>query len=212
MTGNPGENAGAGEILRAANELFAERGFNAVSVSAIAARAGVSKANIFHHFGSKQGLYLEVLRAATRRLTGEFARLLDSDDNPEVKIERAIRGSLAVLFEDECRMRLVFREVLDSGPERAEELARDVFGREFTTLRAIFEDIQRRDGGDSRIDPSFLSYLLISANVMLLHCRHLVRHLPNGGFVDDREGYVTMLRDLLLRGVDRNCHGDDDTA
>jgi TetR/AcrR family transcriptional regulator len=208
MTGNPEEHTGSREILRAATELFAERGFDAVPISAIAERAGSSKANVFHHFGSKSGLYFAVMRGATTQLTDEFSRLLDSDLDPEVKLERAIQASLATLFEDECRTRLVFREVIEAGPERAVELAKDVFGREFTTLRALFADIQRHTDDDSGIDPSFLAYLLVSFNVMLLHCRHVIRHLPYGAFVNDREHYLEMLRDLLLRGIDRRRDGD----
>ena len=204
MTNGSGDGAGAEGILSAASELFAERGFDAVSISAIAEKAGSSKANIFHHYGSKQGLYLEVLRMATRRLTEEFSRLLDSDQEPEVKIERAIRASLSALFEDECHMRLVFREVVEADPDRAEELARDVFEREFTKLTALFEEAQHRSGGDAGLDPAFLAFLLVSTNVMFLHCRHMIRHLPYGGFVNDRERYLEMLRDLLLRGVDRH--------
>lgn len=209
MNTGSGDCAGAEGILSAAKELFAERGFNAVSISSIAEKAGSSKANIFHHFGNKQGLYFAVMRIAAERLTDEFSRLLDSDDEPEVKLEKAIRASISILSEDECRTRLVFREVLDAGPERAEELAKDVFGREFTTLRALFADIQRRAGDDSGLDPSFLAYLLVSFNVMLLHCRHVIRHLPYGAFVNDSEHYVEMLRDLFLRGIDRRQPGED---
>lgn len=208
MSVSTGESAGAEDILRAANELFAERGFDAVSISAIAERAGSSKANIFHHFGNKQGLYFAVMRAATGRLTDEFSRLLDSDDEPAAKVEQAIRASLSVLFEDECRSRLIFREVLESGPGRAEALAEGVFSKEFATLSALFADIQRQVGGEPGVDASFLAYQLISANVMLFHCGQVIRHLPGGDFVDDREHYVTMLRDLLLRGV-HYCGGGE---
>ena len=51
-------------ILEAAESLFSERGFDAVSMSDIAAAAGVCKANVFHHFTSKNELYIAVLRNA----------------------------------------------------------------------------------------------------------------------------------------------------
>lgn len=94
MNGGSVDSAGPEEILLAAKDLFVERGFEALSISAVAERAGSSKANIFHHFGSRQGLYFAVMRAATERLADEFSRLLDSDDEPSEKIERAIRVSL----------------------------------------------------------------------------------------------------------------------
>ena len=48
-------------IFCAAERLFAERGFDSVSINDVAREAGVCKANVFHHFASKQALYETVL-------------------------------------------------------------------------------------------------------------------------------------------------------
>ena len=56
-------------ILRAAERLFAERGYDATSVRTIVAKARVNQAAIDYHFAGKEGLYREVLRAAFRGLT-----------------------------------------------------------------------------------------------------------------------------------------------
>ena len=50
------------EIIRAALELFLERGFAGASLSAIAEQAGVAKSLIHHHFGSKKELWTIVKR------------------------------------------------------------------------------------------------------------------------------------------------------
>ena len=55
-----------GRIVAVASGLFARRGIDGVSIAEIALGAGVSKANVMHHFGSKDGLYaacLEVIDA-----------------------------------------------------------------------------------------------------------------------------------------------------
>jgi AcrR family transcriptional regulator len=46
-------------ILRASMDLFATRGFEGTSISAIASRAGVSRGAVFWHFGSKAALFKE---------------------------------------------------------------------------------------------------------------------------------------------------------
>ena len=56
-------------ILKAAERLFAERGYEATSVRAIVAKARVNQAAINYHFAGKEGLYRDVLRAAFRALT-----------------------------------------------------------------------------------------------------------------------------------------------
>ena len=44
-------------ILAAVMDLFAEQGVGRVSMSRIAAQAGITKSLIHHHFGSKQDLW-----------------------------------------------------------------------------------------------------------------------------------------------------------
>ncbi len=56
-------------IMKAAERLFAERGYDGTSIRAIVARARVNQAAINYHFEGKDGLYREVLRAAFRGLT-----------------------------------------------------------------------------------------------------------------------------------------------
>jgi AcrR family transcriptional regulator len=52
----PGATSSRDEILRAARRLFAEHGYEAASMRAIAAEAGVDAALLVHFFGSKAGL------------------------------------------------------------------------------------------------------------------------------------------------------------
>lgn len=61
-------------ILEEAEKQFAQRGFAGVSVNEVASAAGVCKANVFHHFASKQELYERVLA----RTCEAFGKELDS--------------------------------------------------------------------------------------------------------------------------------------
>src|SRR6516162_5211612 len=56
-------------ILKAAERLFADRGYEETSIRVIVAKARVNQAAINYHFGGKDGLYREVLRTAFRALT-----------------------------------------------------------------------------------------------------------------------------------------------
>jgi AcrR family transcriptional regulator len=49
------------QILGGAKQVFGELGFERASVDAIAARAGVSKATVYHHFEDKQALFLAAI-------------------------------------------------------------------------------------------------------------------------------------------------------
>ena len=54
------------EILRAAMETFAARGFHQGSLADVAERVGMTHAGVLHHFGSKDRLLLEVLEYRDR--------------------------------------------------------------------------------------------------------------------------------------------------
>jgi TetR/AcrR family transcriptional regulator len=63
-------------ILEAAHALFVEKGFAAVSMREIAARSGVTKSLIHHHFGSKEALWeLVKERAISAYAEGQEAEL-----------------------------------------------------------------------------------------------------------------------------------------
>lgn len=79
-----------GAILDAAEELFAANGFTAVSIRDIAQAAGANPGSISYHFGSKDGLLLEIYRRhcgpMNRRrgeLLSEALRIHDADNRLE---------------------------------------------------------------------------------------------------------------------------------
>jgi AcrR family transcriptional regulator len=50
-------------LAEAASKLFAERGYDHVTLDEVAAQAGVTKVIVYRHFGSKKDLYLALLAA-----------------------------------------------------------------------------------------------------------------------------------------------------
>ena len=54
------------QLLTAAQSLFSERHYGAVSLDEIAAEAGVARGLINHYFGTKRDLYVEVVREMVR--------------------------------------------------------------------------------------------------------------------------------------------------
>jgi AcrR family transcriptional regulator len=59
-------------LLRAAADVFAERGYDGTRVADIAAAAGVSNGALYAHFASKADLIVDALRTHGRHLLGEL--------------------------------------------------------------------------------------------------------------------------------------------
>ena len=65
-------------IVQASMELFATRGYEGTSISAIAAKAEISRGAVFWHFGSKEGLFKEACKRFFIPFWREVERSLES--------------------------------------------------------------------------------------------------------------------------------------
>jgi AcrR family transcriptional regulator len=62
----PGESSARADILAAARDSFAERGYDRATIRDIAGRASVDPALVIHYFGSKESLFAEALELPVR--------------------------------------------------------------------------------------------------------------------------------------------------
>jgi TetR/AcrR family transcriptional regulator len=133
-------------ILGAAEQVFADRGFDATSLGEIAAAAGVSRATPSYFFGSKEGLYVAVLervfseRQMAARLAFEpldaWVRGESSRSLREV-LERAVDGYMEFLQRRPSFVRLLQHEDLAGGAHLA------VTPREPNAMRQGFEGLRK---------------------------------------------------------------------
>jgi AcrR family transcriptional regulator len=66
--------ANRARILLAAREVLAERGADATTIDAVAARAGVGKGTVFRRFGDRSGLFESLMDAHLRAFQDAFLR------------------------------------------------------------------------------------------------------------------------------------------
>ena len=76
------------QLLNVGRKLFAEKGFEAVSVEEIAAKANVSKPVVYEHFGGKEGLYAVLVDREMNYLLNSFEDALNGT-NPRLLLEQA---------------------------------------------------------------------------------------------------------------------------
>jgi AcrR family transcriptional regulator len=76
-------------IRLAAQQLFMDRGFRAVSIAEIAALAGVSQVSIYNYFGSKEKLAIYVIDQYMAEQLQVFTDIIESPQPFLVKLEKA---------------------------------------------------------------------------------------------------------------------------
>ena len=191
----------AERILLAAADLFAERGYEAVSMNDIARQAGVSKANVFHHHTSKNDLYLAVVRRACTHSRERLTGLGSPQGALSERFHTFARGMLGDMLEQAQVTRIILRELLLDGEQRGPELAERVFGDNFTLLVAVLREGQKQGVLRRDLDPAMVATLLIGANVFFFEARDVLRHFRDVSFADQPEAYSRMLADILLKGI-----------
>ena len=119
-------------LLSAARELFADQGFNQTSTLQIAKRAGVSEGILFHHFGSKKGLFV--------RLAEDYARAASVATMPadptRMTEETVVRGAFDFAESNPA----LYRMLMKGGSELAEL---GLTAQSDIIVRAIQENLER---------------------------------------------------------------------
>ncbi|MGG7567846.1 TetR/AcrR family transcriptional regulator [Rhodovulum sp. DZ06] len=108
------------DILRAATELFAERGLSGARIEEIAARTRTSKRMIYYYFGDKDRLWARVLETAYARVRAGEAELRLEGLDPEAALARLVEFT----FDHHRRNPDFIRLVMIENVHHAEHLSR----------------------------------------------------------------------------------------
>lgn len=119
-------------MLQVAVALFNEQGYDATSVAALAARLGLSKAALYHHFASKEEV-LEV--AVASALDGLEGVLIDaSATSAGERLAEVLQGAVGVLVAQLPAVTLLLRVRGNSEVERRALERRRAFDQAVTEI------------------------------------------------------------------------------
>jgi TetR/AcrR family transcriptional regulator len=104
------------EIVAVATQLFAERGFDALSMGDLAEAVGLRKASLFHYFASKDQLYARVLGDLVEKVGATVLGAVAADGAFEDRLDALSDGITDVLGEYPHAARLLVREALKGRP------------------------------------------------------------------------------------------------
>jgi len=110
------------KIVAAAEDVFAEKGFEGTSTADIASRAGLPKANIHYYFRTKEDLYRQVLGNILELWLSEADHWITAERLPRAALEGYIRAKLKLAQYRPKASRIYAGELLRGAPQLAGHL------------------------------------------------------------------------------------------
>ena len=123
-------------VFNSAQELFALGGYEGTSISDIAARAGIAKSTVLHHFPSKRRLYQRVMRHSIDQFTGILEHSTEGGDI-ETQVAEKFSHLLRWMIAEPVHAKLLNRIFLDR-PQAAPFAAKRYWLPLMDRLTAIF--------------------------------------------------------------------------
>lgn len=201
MTKTKPATTGALSILEAATELFSRDGYECVSVATIADQAGVCKANIFHHYASKEVLYLEVMRKASAEHAELAEALLKETCSCVEKLHRLTEYDIKTMIDHERRTRLILRELGEPCDSSVRRLAHEVFRRNFNLVIELFEQGRRSGEFRADFDPTATAVAWCGSKNAFFLCRESMQDLPLFQGEEAARGFAEKVCQLLIEGI-----------
>jgi AcrR family transcriptional regulator len=112
------------QILRAAADLFGDRGYRATTLDDIAGRLGMSKATLYGYFRAKEEMLAAISRETIEGFTRELNTVLQSALPPEEKLRRVVRQHVRFVIANRSFLTVFFSEEANLPPRFARSLAR----------------------------------------------------------------------------------------
>ncbi|WP_368412752.1 TetR/AcrR family transcriptional regulator [Dongia sp.] len=146
-------------IRKAAEEVFAEMGFEGASTSLIAKRAGLPKANLHYYFKTKNDLYQFVLRDIIE-LWLNTAQEIQPDADPATALAHYIGQKIDLARDRPIASRVFANEVLHGAPRFDRFMRQDL--KDWVERKSAIIEAWISAGRIDRIDPKHLFFMIWS--------------------------------------------------
>ena len=180
------------QVMAAAVELFAEKGFHATSVRDITSRVGMSKAGLYSSFESKEAILEEIYYLVIGEMLADLEKIAATSDSPSAKLRAAMTSQIRGVAQRIPELTIFYREWHHLPPDSADRI---------TTKRNAYERLLQVIIREGIASGEFAS---VDVPVMVFGilgmCAWTYRwYRPDGRLSPDQIGEV--YSDLVIRGL-----------
>jgi AcrR family transcriptional regulator len=151
------------QISRAALRIIAARGIRGLTTSSIAEEVGISEANIYRHFTSKDEILAATIEKVGEGLKRNIENVLKirSADTPLIKLKRAFMLHLDYIEKNEGIPRLVFSDEMHLGNEELKQKLLQSISSYSAALEALVKEGQKAGVLKKDISPKMSALMFI---------------------------------------------------
>jgi AcrR family transcriptional regulator len=189
-------------LLKAAQELMAEKGLPRVTLREVAERAGVQPGLVNYYFGSKDGLFRAVVGAVAAEMLRSVQAAVAGGGSPEDRIREFVRGIVRATTAAPYAPRLMVEQVLFADSGVVDEFI-ESFGRPNLTEMLSLLDAGRKSGDFRPVDPKYTIPAMVGACLYFFLSSSIVSRLLEIEPADTEvaEQFADSTAEMILYGI-----------
>jgi AcrR family transcriptional regulator len=188
-------------ILKASEQCFSRYGYDATGVAEICATAGVSKGALYHHFPSKQAIFVEMFENWMRAFVEGMERIRDTAPSVPVALLKMAKMT-GLVFKSASGQLPLFIEYLTKASREPEIWKATIAPYRF--FREFFSELIRRgieEKSLKNVDPQLTAQIIVSYGAGLV--MQGVFDPEGGQWVEVGSQGI----ELILKGIKREVNG-----
>ena len=132
--------AGRQCILEQAQRLFFAHGYHGVSIRDIVQACGLSKAALYHHFGSKQNLFVQVFKESVAILVQKVQEAGTGTSSCRERLVRLAEAYAQSVLDARIESQILLRDLMEFDSEETRCLIRDAEGQIPSMFATVLEE------------------------------------------------------------------------
>jgi AcrR family transcriptional regulator len=143
-------------LLETASELFYRQGYNNTGINQVINEAGVAKASLYQHFGSKEALCVAYLKEKHKNWFEELNQFIRAEDTPKEKILASFDFLESTTKRDDFRG-CSFLNILSEVPAASERIGNEAVEHK-SKLRSFFKELLNTADQQGNADTIYLLF------------------------------------------------------